>query len=147
MAAKSHGTRRRYNEGCRCDECRHAQALYQRRYRERKANGLTRPHAPPVVVAELPQAEAYRIDTPGPVEAAVQQEIGGLAQAELRPGLVAIAAAMARVLDSTPPTPKPAAAKVLVNVLDTLHKGSAQGRRGNLAVVKSMTRKGGGLNG
>jgi hypothetical protein len=39
--------------------------------------------------------------------------------------------------------PKPAAAKVLVTVLDTLHKGSAQGRRGNLAVVRTMTEKGG----
>jgi hypothetical protein len=67
----------------------------------------------------------------------------GLAQAELRPGLVAIAAAMARVLDSTPPTPKPAAAKVLVSVMDALHKNSAHGRRGNLAVVHEMTTKDG----
>jgi class 3 adenylate cyclase len=35
-----------------------------------------------------------------------------------------------------------AAAKVLVTVLDTLRK-SAQGRRGSLALVKSMTKKGG----
>jgi hypothetical protein len=68
----------------------------------------------------------------------VEAEISGLAQAELRPALVAIAAAMARVLDSTPPTPKPSAAKVLVSVLDTLHKGSAQVRRGNLTVVRAM---------
>jgi hypothetical protein len=67
----------------------------------------------------------------------------GLAQAELRPGLVAIAAAMARVLDSTPPTPKPAAAKVLVSVMDALHKSSAHERRGNLAVVREMTTKDG----
>jgi hypothetical protein len=46
---------------------------------------------------------------------------------------------MAKILDGRVPTPKPAAAKVLVGVLDTLHKGSAQGRRGNVAVVKSMT--------
>jgi hypothetical protein len=38
---------------------------------------------------------------------------------------------------------QPAAAKVLVSVLDTLHKGSPRVRRGNLAVVKSMTKKGG----
>jgi hypothetical protein len=37
---------------------------------------------------------------------------------------------------------QPAAAKVLVTVLDTLRK-SAQGRRGNLAVVRDMTAKGG----
>jgi hypothetical protein len=39
------------------------------------------------------------------------------------------------------------AAKVLISAMETLHRASAQGRRGNLAVVKSMTRKGGGLNG
>jgi hypothetical protein len=50
---------------------------------------------------------------------------------------------MARILDGRVPTPKPAAAKALVTVLDTLHKGSAQGRRGNLASVKSMTKKDG----
>jgi hypothetical protein len=88
---------------------------------------------------QLPTAELQPCG-PGPVESAVEAEIGGLAQAELRPALVAIAAAMARVLDSTPPTPKPAAAKVLVTVLDTLHKGAAQGRRGSLAVVRAMSR-------
>jgi hypothetical protein len=36
----------------------------------------------------------------------------------------------------------PAAAKVLVTALDTLHKGSAQGRRGSLALVRTMTEKG-----
>jgi hypothetical protein len=51
---------------------------------------------------------------------------------------------MARLLDSPASTPKPAAAKVLVAVMDTLHKCSAQGRRGNLAVVREMTEKGSG---
>ncbi|HWY01779.1 MAG TPA: hypothetical protein VNY55_18440 [Mycobacterium sp.] len=76
---------------------------------------------------------------PGPVEAATQQEINAM-PAQTRPGLVAIALAMARILDSSrAASAQPAAAKVLVSMLDTLHKGSAQGRRGNLAVVKSMT--------
>jgi uncharacterized protein YjeT (DUF2065 family) len=73
---------------------------------------------------------------------AVESELGGLATAQLRPSLAAVALAMARILDGRVPTPKPAAAKALVSALDTLHK-SAQGRRGNLAVVKSMTKKGG----
>ena len=142
--AASHGTRSGYLTGCRCDRCRYAQRLYQRRYRERRANGETRPHSPPVVVPELPQAEACQIDTPGPVEAAVQQEISGLAQAQWRPGLVAIALAMARILDNPrAPSAQPAAAKVLVSVLDTLHQGSAQRRRGSLALVRTMTQKGG----
>jgi hypothetical protein len=137
MAAK-HGTRSGYLTGCRCDRCRYAQRLYQRRYRERKANGETRPHSASVVVTQLPPAELQAAD-PGPVESAVQQEINGLA-AQTRPGLVAIALAMSRILDSSRATSaQPTAAKVLVSVLDTLHKGSAHGRRGNLAAVKSMT--------
>jgi hypothetical protein len=140
MAAKSHGTRVRYLDGCRCDECKAAQRAYQRRYRERRANGETRPHSAAVVVAELPQAEAYQTDTPGPVEATAQQEIGSLAQVQTRPGLVAIALAMARILDNPRArSAQPAAAKVLVAVLDALHKGSTQ-RRCNLALVKSMTK-------
>jgi hypothetical protein len=35
------------------------------------------------------------------------------------------------------------AAKVLVSVLETLHKGSAQERRGSLALVRTMTKKDG----
>jgi hypothetical protein len=38
---------------------------------------------------------------------------------------------------------QPAAAKVLVTVLDMLRKGSAQGRRGNLSLVRTMTEKDG----
>jgi hypothetical protein len=143
-----HGTRSRYLADCRCDECKEAQRLYQRRYRERRANGLTRPcvavQAPESGAGQLPvlgQLTGAPNVTRGPVEQAVESELGGLPAAQLRPALVAIAAAMARVLDSTPPTPKPSAAKVLVTVLDMLRK-SAQGRRGNLAVVREMADKG-----
>jgi hypothetical protein len=139
MAAQ-HGTRGRYNEGCRCDRCKEAHRLYQRQYRERKANGLTRPCSP-VPVVQLPDLQPAE---PGPVEVAVEVELGGLPAApKLRPSLAAVALAMARILDGRVPTPKPAAAKVLVTVLDTLHKSSAQGRRGNLAAVRSITKKGG----
>jgi hypothetical protein len=140
MAAR-HGTRRGYGEGCRCDDCKDAQRLYQRRYRERKANGETRPHSAPVM-AQLPPAEPQPCG-PGPVESAVQHELNGLA-AQTRPALAAIALAMARILDnSRVASAQPPAAKVLVSVLDTLHKGSARGRRGSLSVVRSMTKEGG----
>ena len=131
-----HGTRSRYLNGCRCDECKNAQRLYQRRYRERKENGLT--PSPAVVVGELPQAEAYQIDTPGPVERAVKDEIGGLA-AEARPGLAQVALAMARLLDNPKAVnQQPAAAKVLAAMLEKLHSASAR-RRGGLALVRTMT--------
>jgi hypothetical protein len=75
---------------------------------------------------------------PGPVEVSVQAEIGDVVDS--RPGLAQVALAMARLLDNPKAVnQQPAAAKVLVTVLDTLRKGSAQGRRGNLALVKSMT--------
>jgi hypothetical protein len=152
MAAR-HGTRRGYNHGCRCDDCKDAQRLYQRRYRERRGNGLTRPPSPvAVAVVQLPasgvpfgtpeaevQAATYPNGQlgPGPVEAAVKAELGGLAEAQSRPSLVQIALAMARILDSPRvASAQPAAAKVLVNVLDVLQKGSAPGRRGNLAAVR-----------
>jgi hypothetical protein len=76
--------------------------------------------------------------SPGPVEA----ELAGLTDA--RPGLAAAALALARVMDNPRAVSShPPAAKVLAGLLDALHKGSAQGRRGSLAVVKSMTEKGG----
>ena len=72
--AANHGTRGRYLTGCRRDECKNAQALYQRRYRERRANGLTRPAS---VVVVPPVVEP---DGPGRlVESAVTVEIAGLA--------------------------------------------------------------------
>jgi hypothetical protein len=74
---------------------------------------------------------------------AVESELGGLAAAQLRPSLAAVASRWRRSWTGRVPTPKPAAAKVLVSVLDTLHKGSAQGRRGSLALVRTMTDKGG----
>jgi hypothetical protein len=108
--------------------------VYQRQYRERVANGTTRP-AP--LVTQLPTEAA------GPVEQAVEAELAGLPATQSRPAMSAVALAMSRILDGKVPTPKPGAAKVLATVLDTLHKGSAQQRRGSLALVREMTEKGG----
>jgi hypothetical protein len=76
-----------YQAGCRCDECTAAQRRYQRKYRERRANGQT-----PVSVAPVLQVQPTER---GPVEAAVESELTGLASAAARPALVAVAAAMA----------------------------------------------------
>jgi hypothetical protein len=78
---------------------------------------------------------------PGPVEVAVEAETAELAEA--RPGLAQTALAMARLLDNPRAvSSQPAAAKVLASLLGELRKGSARGRRGNLAVVRSLTEKG-----
>jgi hypothetical protein len=96
------------------------------------------------VVAELPQAQAHQIGTPGPVESAVNDEIGGLA-AEARPGLAQVALCMARLLDNPRAVnQQPAAAKTLASLLEKLRSASAHGRRGGLAVVRDMTKKGSG---
>jgi hypothetical protein len=58
--------------------------------------------------------------------------------------VAAVALAMARLLDD--PKAKnqaPAAAKVLVSVLDKLCATSARQRRGGLSVVREMTKKDG----
>jgi len=139
MAAR-HGTRRRYTEGCRCDECRDAQRLYQQRYRERRANGDV---APVTNVTPEPD-EVFKIEhLPGPVESGVTAEIDGLA-AQARPGLAQAALALARVLDNPRAVNQhAAAAKVLSSLLDKLRAASARGRRGGLAVVRTMTEKDG----
>jgi hypothetical protein len=123
--AATHGARRRYNEGCRCDDCRAANTAYQQGYRQRHTAvvPLTAPVTPP---------------SPGPVEAGVAEEIAGLTEA--RPGLAQAALAMARVLDNPRAvSSQPAAAKVLAALLEKLHAASALGHRGSLAVVRAMS--------
>jgi hypothetical protein len=128
MAAR-HGTRRGYGEGCRCDDCKDAQRLYQRRYRERQALRNVTPVSRDEVATEFPC----------PVESAVKDEIGGLA-AEARPGLAQVALCMARLLDNAKAVnQQPAAAKVLAALLDKFRSASAGGRRGGLALVRTMT--------
>jgi hypothetical protein len=133
MSVNTKHGRERYRRGCRCDECKGAQAAYQRKFRERKALGL--------VGAGDPAPEQNC--SPGPVELAVEAELAGLVSAEARPALAQIAICMGRLLDSPAAGPKPAAAKVLISAMETLHKASAQGRRGSLALVKTMTKKDG----
>ena len=59
---------------------------------------------------------------------------------DARPGLAQAALALARIMDNPRAVnQQPAAAKVLAALLDKLHSASARGRRGGLAVVKSMT--------
>jgi hypothetical protein len=87
-------------------------------------------------VADLPQPEP---SGPGPVELAVAEEIDGLAS-EARPGLVQAALAVARILDNPKAiNQQPAAAKVLVSLLEKLRSASARGRQGRLAVVRAMS--------
>lgn len=111
----------------RCDECAAANNAYQHEYRQRRVS--------PVVTPPLSGT--------GPVEAGVDLEIDGLA-AQARPGLAQAALAVARVLDNPHALNQHAsAAKVLSALLDKLRAASARGRRGGLALVRTMTEKGG----
>jgi hypothetical protein len=142
MAAR-HGTRPGYTDGCRCGDCKDAQRLYQRRYRERRAAAVPfgTPTQPPVAAVSLPAAgesEVRHFVAPRPVESGVTAELAGLTEA--RPGLAQVALAMARLMDNPRAVnQQPAAAKGAGALLDKLHLASARGRRGNLALVKSMT--------
>jgi hypothetical protein len=140
MAAR-HGTANRYNQGCRCDDCKDSHRLRAAAYRARRAKGLTRPA--PVQVRTVPMSPREPNGSPGPVEVGVLEEIGGLA-AEARPGLAQVALAMARILDNPRAiNQQPSAAKVLASLLEKLRSASAGGRRGGLRAVRTMTEKGG----
>jgi hypothetical protein len=60
------------------------------------------------------------------------------------PGLAQAALALARILDNPKAiSQQPAAAKTLATLLDKLRSASVRGRRGNLALVRTMTAKDG----
>jgi len=88
--AAKHGTRRRYNEGCRCEDCTADNTACHQEYRQRLI-GAEPANPSSVVTVSSPV-------TPGPVEAGVEAEIAELADA--RPGLAAAALALARILDN-----------------------------------------------
>lgn len=130
--SRTHGALACYNAGCRCVDCKRANADYQREYKARRLLGLTEPGLralPPVVVP----------DEGSSVEAAVLAEVEGLALGSERPALVAVALNLARLLDNPRAFAQaPAAAGKLTMVLDSLRKGGESGRS-RLAAVRSMT--------
>lgn len=137
MMAAQHGSRTRYNTGCRCDLCKQASRDYDKVRRQRM---LASKHAPGTVTS-LPTANALVEGEPGRVEAGVLAEIGSLSTTASRQGLVEIAIALARVLDSPLAIAQHAsAAHRLSETLDKLRKG-ADSRTGKLAAVRQMTRR------
>jgi hypothetical protein len=141
-----HGTRRRYTDGCRCTDCRNANAAYQQGYRQRLVTGEDR-HVYQMEHLENPdQRQSAPIvpnGTPGPVESAVTAELAGYPLSAERPGLSAVAVRLAQLLDNAKAVATyPSAVRELRRVLDALSKG-AQGRRGQLSAVRTMTKKDG----
>jgi hypothetical protein len=80
-------------------------------------------------------------EVPGRVESGVLAEIGSLSTVGSRQGLVEIAIALAKVLDSPLAIAQHASAgHRLSETLDKLRKG-ADAKTGRLAAVRSMTRR------
>jgi hypothetical protein len=116
-----HG-RTKYTQGCRCDVCCEAEAVYQKGRR----HGVEEP------VTDTSDRVV------GANEAAVQAEIEGLANAETRPSTVQAALTVARVLDNKVAVAQhTGAAKELRALMDSLHKGG-DARSGRLASVKKL---------
>lgn len=152
MSNKEHGTRGRYKDGCRCDECKCAESGYQRELKQRKQAADTRggnSGVKQVRLAAVPSNPATSGNTAVHVYARASESAGGTAEAAVReeissltnprPGLVAVAVEMARVLDDPrATTSKAPAAGRLVEVLERLRKG-ADTRKSKLASVRAMT--------
>jgi len=139
--ALRHGTRTKYNAGCRCLECKQAASDYEKA--RRQAINANR-HAPAKLTAlPTPRSSEPAGDSPavelGRVESGVMAEVGELSTAANRPGLVQIAIALARVLDSPLAIAQhPSAAHRLSETLDKIRKGS-DARKSKLASVRQMT--------
>ena len=129
-----HG-RTRYARGCRCDVCRSAERDYQR-------NRYRRQHGLPVEPPDPPEPNgvySHLVSPPGGcVVTAVHAELDVAPAAAERPGLTAVALALAAILDDPRHVAvQPAAARQLVAILGALSKRTQRG--GKLAVVKAMT--------
>lgn len=144
--AVQHGTRTKYNTGCRCDLCKQASRDYDKLRRQRM---LARKHGGGTLTAlpAPPAAPMREPGEPGRVESGVLAELGGLSTTANRQGLVEVAIALAKVLDSPLAIAQhPAAAHRLSETLDKLRKGS-DAKTGKLAAVRQMTRRPAGAAG
>ena len=97
----------------------------------------------PLNSANAPSAATHPQQTPiGGVVTAVMAEIEAMGT-NRRPGLAAAAVSLAEIFDNPRAvSAQPAAAKVLVALLEQLRSASARGRRGGLAVVRAMSSSG-----
>lgn len=141
-----HGTRQSYADGCRCQDCKLAQATYMREYKARQA-GVDIPVAPPgrprkdATVTALPGAATVAPGRVGPTEQATLDELATLTSAETRKAVAAGALEMARLVDNPAAiAQKVAAFKALQSAMADLRQGSSK-RAGRLASVQSLVKR------
>ena len=149
--AAAHGTRTRFNQGCRCDDCKQAERDYARARRQAKnveKSGSGQKVSPIAVL------NTGRVDTPsatqsspsgeptyGRVETAVRRQLSELSTVDSRGGEAEMAYHLASLMDN----PKAAAAaqvqasRQLSELIDRLRKG-ADKKTGKLASVRRMSR-------
>lgn len=143
--AKEHGTRGRYNDGCRCSSCKQANSDYYRDRRTGKSTKIAKAStrklaAVPDVYTPRTPASAAPTVAPDSVEAAVREQLSRLSTVESRGGEVAAAIALARLLDNPDKASQhPAAARQLREYIEALRKGSDK-KAGKLASVRRMSR-------
>lgn len=153
MATSERHGLKKYNNGCRCDQCKQAKSEYQRARRQRLAEAVGTVDEPAAAALRLltgsqdKSLTSANADEAGSsaqqtaansVYSAVSAEIEGLGGTP-RPGLVATALALARILDNPKAvSTQPAAAAKLSDLLTQLHKG-ADSRKSRLAAVRAMT--------
>lgn len=143
MHKTAHGMRSSYKAGCRCDLCKQAESTYRRQLRQRHREDVGLFTARSVTGLSLVNGAAEypisgSVNTAGLVESAVSEEIAAMGT-QTRPGLAAVALALARVLDNPKAvSTQPAAARVLITTLDRLHSSLTQ-PRGRLATVRALT--------
>ena len=142
MHSKCRQSESSYNNGCRCEACRLAASVARRERRRlaREAVGespgldMDRTRLVSLPINNAPTS----VDAPRSVEAAVLAEVEALDST--RPALVAVAIAMARVMDNPKAvSSQPPAAGQLVAILNQLRK-SAAGGKPKLASVRQMSR-------
>lgn len=144
-ATAEHGLDR-YRSGCRCSVCKAANRDYMREYRASR-RGLEgpppQPDSPDASVMVLTKRVIIEDDAPGPAEESVLAEVEALSAAVHRPSAVQAAVRLARNLDNPRlATSHASTAKQLVAIMDALYEASASGRRGRLASVAALSRRG-----
>lgn len=148
--AAAHGTRTRFNQGCRCDGCKQAERDYARARRQaknvEKATGgqkmspvavlnAARLVTPPDTQSTPGEAPVY-----GPVETAIRKQLGELSTVDSRSGEAEMAYALAAVMDDKRAiAQKASVARQLSELVDKLRKG-ADKKVGKLASVRRMSR-------
>jgi hypothetical protein len=122
-----------YARGCRCQDCKEAEANYSRARRIGQ-KPPTKLSALPTTDPDSPPAE------PGKTEAAVIAELDGLPMTPGKLALAALALVLAKDLDTARLAASHAAlSRELRSTLDALHQNTI-GSGGTLALVSQMSR-------